>query len=259
MNKYKLKKWYPSLPKDWEVGMEIQLSKNSFQWPYYIPDSKYKYQQIVNGEVENNEFWEKVVEKDYVITTVKSVVNNNIYYKLCNGIYNCWTINLTDDTVLEHIKNNKVIIHSVMRVSDGVIFSLGDRITGKSDYNCIIHTIDLNPNYPQIMFNRLDEGIDLVNAKRIKQKRFTSEDGVDIYEGDNYRCVNINTFFTHNCTCDQYSNIKDDNFKYFSTKEKAEEYILMNKPCLNLNDIEYLLPDGSSVFEKLKKVVKSRL
>ena len=82
-------------------------------------------------------------------------------------------------------------------------------------------------------------------------------ESVEIYEGDTFywldKGLNIrNSGYT-----------KDIGFPhitlYFSTKEKAEEYILMNKPCLNLNDIEHLLKDGSSVFSKLKELAKSKI
>lgn len=48
-------------------------------------------------------------------------------------------------------------------------------------------------------------------------------------------------------------------WKHFYNKNAREEYVLMNRPCLSLNDIEYLLKDGSSVFEKLKNLVKTKL
>lgn len=47
--------------------------------------------------------------------------------------------------------------------------------------------------------------------------------------------------------------------KHFSTKEKAEEYIIMNKPCLSINDV---LSVGQRVIVdegKLKQIVKSKI
>ena len=93
---------------------------------------------------------------------------------------------------------------------------------------------------------------------------FTTEDGVDIFEGDKYfictaslsNCINnegiVSKFFKPN-----------PNYKYFSTKEKAEEYILMNKPVLSLNDILKILPKYISLAEarylELEKLVKTKL
>jgi hypothetical protein len=60
--KYKLKKWYPSLPKDWEVGMEIGFGCRQIN---LAPcNSKYTDRHLNDKEVENNpEFWEKAVKK----------------------------------------------------------------------------------------------------------------------------------------------------------------------------------------------------
>ena len=50
--------------------------------------------------------------------------------------------------------------------------------------------------------------------------------------------------------------------KYFSTKEKAEEYILLNKPCLSLNDIKFAISKINNPEEKrnkLKTLVKLKI
>ena len=66
MNTYKLKKVYPGLPKDWEIGIEVGLGCRTYG---YSPcNGKYTNWYINNDIIENNpEFWEKVVEKDYEI------------------------------------------------------------------------------------------------------------------------------------------------------------------------------------------------
>ena len=66
MVKYILKKWYPSLPKNWEVGMEVVGEK-------FFANSKHKYTPYVffdPSEITNNpEFWEKVEEKQPLFIT----------------------------------------------------------------------------------------------------------------------------------------------------------------------------------------------
>lgn len=44
----------------------------------------------------------------------------------------------------------------------------------------------------------------------------------------------------------------------FSTKEAAEEYILMNKPCLSINDVNSDFSITKYRMKQLKKLVKSR-
>ena len=63
------------------------------------------------------------------------------------------------------------------------------------------------------------------------------------------------------CKKNTYANTGN---KYFSTKETAEEYILMNKPCLSITDILNIKVFGSHlnsswIIAQLKKLVKSKL
>jgi len=47
---------------------------------------------------------------------------------------------------------------------------------------------------------------------------------------------------------------------YFSNKEKAKEYILLNKPVLSLNDYINTNPlGGKHTIDKLTKLVKSKI
>lgn len=91
--------------------------------------------------------------------------------------------------------------------------------------------------------NEIGVGLRYVPISKLLQrtKLFTTEDGVDIFEGDNFWYVTppLRVF---NDLCDSmsggkyvaHSRVGD---KFFSTKEKAEEYVLMNKPLLSVNDI----------------------
>ena len=107
--------------------------------------------------------------------------------------------------------------------------------------------------------------------KVIEQPLFTSEDGVDIFKRDNIYWVNINTFDKVNCNKynDDLGEISIKSLlskKYeckavgFSTKEKAEEYILLNKPCLSYNDVLNAVKiRNKNTFETLKDLVKSKI
>lgn len=66
MKKYKLLKWYPSLPRDWKIGMNVGMGDRNWG---YSPTSSIEYDKCLdNKEVENNpEFWEEIIEKDYEI------------------------------------------------------------------------------------------------------------------------------------------------------------------------------------------------
>jgi hypothetical protein len=78
MAKYKLKKWYPSLPKDWEIGIEVE--KCTIDKRYYVSNQWYK-PLISQTEVENNpEFWEKVKDKPILITEDGKEINEGDQY-----------------------------------------------------------------------------------------------------------------------------------------------------------------------------------
>ena len=206
---------------------------------------------------------EKVVEKDYEILSVslqrsdKHKIHNVSEYKNTGYI-----------KALLNCNGNK--IHSIKRLSDSEIFTIGDKVF--SEYaNYTINKIKIvnnkcmitalyntnNPNSLRLHYN-------LNNLKKCKQPLFTTEDGVDIFEGDKlYSICNMLNIKKHRLFNARY----DDNtllnnriffnsdYKHFSTKEKAEEYILMNKPLLSFNDIydNLKVKDRESVLKFIKQ------
>ena len=213
--KYKLIKEYPGSPR---LGNTIDNLEND--WIENYP-----------------EFWQEVVEKDYEILEVKGK------YGAISSYIEELDNDLKDKTIFK-----------IKRLSDGEIFTIGDKVF--SEYiNYTINKIGIvndkcmvsalydtnNPNGSRLHYN-------LNNLKKAKQPLFTTEDGVDIFEGDTFYYVK---FTQYNMTVGKPFEIVKGNHptfkyepqyeKYFSTKEKAEEYILLNKPCLSYGDVqEYL-------------------
>jgi hypothetical protein len=253
MRKFKLIKTYPGFNK---LGLIIEINSEQ-ETGYYS---------------ENKEFWEEVIEKDFEILEIRGysgyylLQKNGTFYYSYDDVSTVLYGNKKGGNSAETILNSKHHIHSIKRLSDGEIFTIGDKITGKSKYNCTINIIELNPNCNQIMFNRLDEGIDLVNAKHYKQPLFKTEDGVDIFEGDSFAHTSGWTEPKIIRATSKHLNYKLPMDKLFSTKEKAEEYILMNNPCLSLNDIVKNTEkarsndtfSGSVMYKRLKELVKSK-
>jgi hypothetical protein len=64
----------------------------------------------------------------------------------------------------------------------------------------------------------------------------TTDDGVDIKQGDTYYYVPKKTLAWVNATCNAIPQPKDS-FNYFSTKQMADDFVLLNKPCLSVYDI----------------------
>lgn len=228
--KYILKKEYPGSPK---LGNTIDNLEND--WIENYP-----------------EFWKLVVEKDYEILSV--ITNNN---KFIEKVYN------QDATIEPYWK-----IHSVKRLSDGEIFTIGDKVF--SEYvNYTINKISIvndkcmvsalydinNPNGSRLHYN-------LNNFKKAKQPLFTTEDGVDIFEGDKIYSIDKTKLIFKDIDRiiqSQYFE-RSSLYKYFSTKEKAEEYILLNKPCLSYNEVLNATKiRNKNTFETLKDLVKSKI
>jgi hypothetical protein len=216
------------------------------------------------------EFWEEVVEKDYEILSFKqnsriedlweAVDITNEKFARKSGQMFC-----TSPYTLEEILNNPLYsIHSVKRLSDGEIFTIGDKITGFT-YNEPREIKGFTISQHILNINQSEGRTELEYAKKVKKPLFTTEDGVDIYERDLVTPVNLDTLKIHATTpINTGESLKYGNYKYFSTEEKAEEYVLMNKP-LNIS-IKELCPiigqcnnttyiDLDLLTKKLKKLI----
>jgi len=72
--------------------------------------------------------------------------------------------------------------------------------------------------------------------EEVKEKLFTTEDGVDIYKGDKCWAINKNGLDIPHFDC--YNGISYGELIYFSTKEAAEKYIDENKPMYSKKQIK---------------------
>lgn len=242
MRKFKLIKEYPGSPKlgciwDWRIKYDI---------------------------AEYPEFWEEVVEKDYEILSIST-----------NSYFGITTSKLDIEAYLKCPKSiNKWSIHSVKRLSDGEIFTVGDKVVHNFCKEAKIEKIYfIEPNRLTIYVSK-GWNVSISNIEHIKQPLFTTEDGVDIFEGDKYCSVWKDdltfqgTFTAEKVNLGKFTN--PETMMVFSTKQTAEEYILMNKPYLSINDINNSwafqwvankgkFVHGSKTLENLKELVKQRL
>ena len=78
--------------------------------------------------------------------------------------------------------------------------------------------------------------------QKVKEKKvlFTCEDGVDIFEGDMPYYIYLNGFYIIEKIGRplEKSDVRIKNYKYFSKKEKAEDWIYNHKPKFSFADIE---------------------
>lgn len=187
MKKYKLIKKYPGSPKLNTIvhctGTSITYTKNKRNYTESSSSSNNYFKEIILGYPE---FWQEVIEKDYKIIMLY-LPNNLCPYKI---------ITLSQKNCYARIENGHTI-HSIKRLSDGEIFTIGDKNSqGIIDGFNIFDNNELRVHlleFTDLEYYHINELLP------IKRPLFITEDGVDIFE--------------------------------------AEKYILMNKPCLSLNDI----------------------
>lgn len=171
-------------------------------------------------------------------------------------------------TTEEILNNSNYDIHSVRRLSDGFIITLGDYCKPKNGLSGRVTTIEFCGNGELRIGSdkRYYVGInDVVKSEVL----FRTEDNVEIREGAEYCCIYKNNFepfedlkmFTANNGV-----VLKDQFLFFSTKEATENFIICNKPCLSFNDIWNISDNKSSdnnyvvVSKKeLKQLAKSKL
>lgn len=177
----------------------------------------------------NGKYAELVEEKkDYEVLSVIGMGGSVVYKK--NYTYpECF------DTLVK--STNNFSIHSVKRLSDGEVFTVGDMVeTAVLTKPGVITSISLM--FGTKMCLTVDSITSHIsNFQKVKKPLFTTEDGVEIFEGDTIYGIN-NDWVVFSHYNDLQNKIKIWGVKpIFSTKEKAEEYVLLNKPCLSLNDV----------------------
>jgi len=168
------------------------------------------------------------------------------------------------------LNEDEYYITSVKRLSDGEVFSIGDKIALKlADRGVkeIIGIVFRDGNiWLQTDLERRNYGMDLEYAEKVKEPLFTTEDNIPVFKDmsyvklNNYSDWSIVTGFVAESSHENYQGLK------FSTEEAAEEYTLMNKPLLSLNDL--LSVWGSDVdierykesplFKNFKDLVKNK-
>lgn len=250
MSKYKLVKKYPDSP---ELGTIISGESVIFK---------------VKGFKNYPEFWEKIKEEnDYQILSFK--LNKKLF--VIDESVNKWVSEDGKHAIFsEFLKDNKII--SVVRLSDNEVFTIGDKVKQSNVIHNNTFTItgfefDVNNKHLLVIGNG---SIKLSKIEKLKIPLFKTEDDVDIFDRNSLiSVVDKDTFkiVFSNITFDHLSrNYELSKFIRFSSKEKAEEYILMNKHCLSIKEItsnEIIFGNlgfvDSNLQKRLKELVKTKL
>jgi hypothetical protein len=156
---------------------------------------------------------EKVIEKDYEILS-----------------------QVTKYNPLDDYKASGTKIHSVKRLSDGEIFTVGDLITGRSHTDArAIEEIKIRYD-GSIGLEQKHGSTELIYATKAKNPIFLTHDGKDIFEGDKVWWVRKDSSYYDSLISVPgmkfYSNLN----AYFLTEEAALNYINKNKVLFTTED-----------------------
>ena len=225
----------------------IATNEIATEQPPYGQTSKWynsiKFGIIHSGLIENSKEWEEIKPLSFEIQSFKGS-HGHIWNLLPNGKYQQgrntpsnleWMLSLCKE------KPNQFQIWSVKRLSDNQILTVGDDYSfqGYEVKNGVLSKITIRPYPPFDIRMWADYTVCYSSAYSIdrlspREKLFTTQDGKNIYPGDTYAFIYNNIISEIKATQGKYTFIEN---YYWSTKEKAEEYIIYNKPCLSINDV----------------------
>lgn len=175
----------------------------------------------------------EVVEKEKEYEIISFCNNTFVIHKNPNGTFGGFD---AEEQVLLSSSIHK--INSVKRLSDGEIFTVGDKVFTQIDLiinfklgsNGIFAEVGVSPHLPPAMMIKLKE------LRKYVEYVFKTEDGKEIFNDDFYYVVERDYSIGDGTGGDDYHRTSHV-LTTFSTREAAEEYILMNKPLLSLKDI----------------------
>lgn len=265
MKKYKLIKEYPGSP---NLGTIVEYKDDQYEL-YLIEGKTPNYGQFPKPYVEDlPEFWEEIKDKYQILSFVNS--DNTIFKIQLNGLYKDesvgWDYGFEEGwRTLNHILTEAIDckIYSVKRLSDNVIFTIGDYIRDYPNPTKITQfTIDKSWG-GGLRVGYKNGGTAITAISKVSPPLFTTEDGVDIYDKNYYPIhhLGINGNNKNYIYADRAEYISNNPRMCFAFKENAEEYVLKNEPCLSINDIintckAYITPDLEA---SLKRIVKQKL
>jgi hypothetical protein len=220
----------------------------------------------------------ETANKNYHILSFTDVLGKYDILKLWpNGLYGIRFGEYTLEDQLKKLKEpgTAKTIHSIKSLSNGEVFQIGDSVEYYGKYTTL-ESIYYN-EHNQLSFKVEGIGAPLTGCfmvnhphfKKVKPKPlFTTEDGVDVFKGDSAIAldpINFKTFAE--TTYNIGESLKYGKYKVFSTLEAAQEYIILNNPCLSINDVakvyktanQFPVDKPNSQGNLLKELVKSKL
>lgn len=261
MRKFKLIKKYPGSP---ELNFVVTYGDFGLNGFCYQGTDLKTISRFSKEHIEDNpEFWEEILDEDNLKLTTEDYeilsfkIPGNEHWevtKIGNGTWDNWS----DLHVKTQLEKGIWKIKRVKRLSDGTVFSIGDEVEYFVSNNKYIFQIcgfvltknerivlsSQNYVYHVDLFSNKAKYIDncgLIHSK--KQPVLIAQDCVEVFEGDEYYtvCENSYNISINTATKDCVKKLNNKT-KIFSTKEKADNYIIWNKPMLSLKEIAGIYP-----------------
>jgi hypothetical protein len=241
--KFELIKEYPGSQK---LGSIIEF-KNGNHFHVYVGQDidecgikfNKEYHTQLKDCVEKTEFFKEIIQPTYQILEYFTEYQFDLG-NFCSGP--------------KRIESNR--IKSVIRLSDGEIFSVGGVVEFyHNSIKCIRNIVGIRKVTDDILLNiEINFGIVRTSefylkdvTKSFKQPLFETEDGVKIFEGDDWWCAYDETYFEekwrwkvvkwskHNALA--HLKLEDKSVHRFSTEELAKDYIKLYEPKYSIHDL----------------------
>lgn len=271
MKKDELLNQYTELIK--EIAGEI-YSQHVQNWGLYGQKTP-KFEQTFNEYIEANN---KSILKEYeILSFIKKDKKTNLASYLKNFTWCKDEFYCDEPNNFQHNihKENKLLsynwlkIHSIKRIRDNEIFTIGDNLDGGFSID------NIYIENSQIYF-RINTGVDghwysqeLKSLTKVKNKLFTTKDGIDIFGGETLYYINTNlgkNMIIDIMTIGKSYNLRYKEYlKYFIHLENAHEYLIHHKPLLNFNEIHSIIDKicstGNSflILDEVKSLIKNKL
>jgi hypothetical protein len=204
------------------------------------------------GHEPSLEFWD-LVEDTFKILTVFGLADTsgNIYEVINENQIKHTGTNLIFDTISPITEFR---IHSVKRLSDGEIFTVGDKaksnggrnshyiesfqISKKSKMGEKGDWVGYGENLIWVRWADHAGGSWLNDVEKVKEEIIlTTNDGVNLKFGDKYFVASPESYQIFEASAGITFKTERWKGRGFSTRELAEEWVLMNKPLLSLEDL----------------------
>lgn len=261
MRRFKLKTWYPSLPKDWKKGMEVGQGDRGSFGDFSPCNIIFSDKRVSCEEVEGSpEFWEEIIENTYQVLKV------NLYNGYGTAKIKDYSSNISFNVGISEIAS----IITVKRKSDGKIFTLGD--TARSHMKTTPHKIakfsleKRGKSGSDLYVSWADgAGGNWLNKIEKYEPLFTSVDNQEVYWGQTFYVVDPKYFKIHKTQGGQFQAEKWTDYRY-KDEQGAINWLIENKPCLSYKDIHNFCTNSDKnigilrmSIPNLKKLIKTKL